>query len=289
MKTPYLKNLIVVLFLALVCVACNKHKEEEKEEDCNNVVVKDGKLLSPKWMVNFMDSLENVDVWVVMSVSGKELFWDIRKNWHFTYLVESYEYQQQTHIYIGELAHVGHLITYTCSGDNLGRSYKQEWLEPHGRTRQGLFRAIFCNHDEMCWAKRMIFEHYDRNIDHAVEDNSIYDCRNDFIISEGKLLSPQWMVNALKELENKAVEFNENASYSVFYQEVRKQRYVYIRRPGFMNPTVIYTCSGNKVGKDSELYGGGFVNWIGVNVRSLFAANFCYALECEEKKSEIIN
>ena len=77
MKTLYIKNLIAVLFLALVYVACNK----SEEEDCNiNVVIEDGKLISPKWMAHLADSLINTIPRLELSVSY-------------------FEFQQQTYIF----------------------------------------------------------------------------------------------------------------------------------------------------------------------------------------------
>ena len=293
MKTLYIKNLIAAIFLVLAFIACNK---EDEKNDCNNIVIKDGKLLSPKWMVNFMDSLENTTEWVVLS-GGKEISINIPKT-DLTYFVESFEYQQQTYICMYEILYGNFRTIYTCSGDKYSSSNLlslKEWSDAYNATRQGLFRILFCNHNDKCWAKRIIIEHYDRDVEHAVEDNSIYDCRNDFVFHEGKLLSPHWMVNVLKNLENKAVELNENARYFARYQEVRKQRYVYINKmfDDYSNiflrpPVVIFTCSGVEVKKDSELYGGGFVSWTGTNFKDIFMANFWYAPEREEKKSEII-
>jgi len=278
MKTYHKNYFIAVLFLMFITVSC---KEESKEDnscddltsgDCGKIVLSDdGRLLCPKWLVHVMDSLEEEAITLSKC---------------YAYVLQTFEYQQQTYIRYGQ-PNSSSLYTngyYTCTGVHLGWRFPYQGTSTYDRS---YITVLF----HYCNGNSSTTYRYDDPIgEHAVDDETIADCREEIVIEDGKLLSPQWLVNVIDSFENQAITLDEGVQYRVSYKEFKKQRIVYIdqfynNQPSG-NEIAYYTCTGVEIEKDSELWralqlGGGVYQTL------LFRAIFCYAPECEEKKSEI--
>ena len=278
MKTYHKNYFIAVLFLMFITVSC---KEESKEDnscddltsgDCGKIVLSDdGRLLCPKWLVHVMDSLEEEAITLSKC---------------YVYQLQAFEYQQQTYIQYNQPSSSAGIPAgyFTCTGVHLG------WLFPYQGTityNHSYITVIFqyCN-----GSSSTTYRYVDPYAEHAVDDETIADCREEIVITDGKLLSPGWLVSVIDSLENQAITLNDRVQYKIEYRECNKQRIITIFSDSWFNQAhdtvqLFYYCSGIEI-KEGEM-------WVslradsGVYRTTLFYATFCYAPECEEKKSEI--
>jgi hypothetical protein len=267
-------NHIPVLFLLLVGIASC---EKPTITDCSNIVISDTSVVSPPWLKHLMDSLENV---------CKE------ENGGFVYDAYTIDYQQNTYIDIHEMLYSQPMHFYTCTGVKIENNDPLIWdayeaIKAGSTNRQFLFHAVFC-YTKMCTIKQANYRHRDSDKEHAVDDPAIADCRKDIVIIDGKLLSPQWLVQVMNKAENNAITLNQSWIYNVIYSEYKKQRYLCVRGSNIKDSTTslndFYTCSGVKIENGSSLYANLFNG--GVNSKIIIFARFLYDPESDKKKSE---
>jgi len=148
MKALNKKYFFILLYLAVVCMAC--HKMENIVDDCNNIVIDtdEDKLVSPRWLVHVMDSLEK-------DTDKRERY--------FVYNVTLFDYQQQTYVQIGEILHgyEGYQF-YTCSGSKISNPIEYfkdiDWMSDELNWRTP-FAAYFC-YEESCAFKHSTYRYY---------------------------------------------------------------------------------------------------------------------------------
>lgn len=147
---------IAIIFLIVVCLSgCrNDSSEKVEKEDCGDIVkeivIEEGKLLSPEWLVKVMDEYE------------KEA---IELHIFYLYIIQVFEYKQKTYVRIHESLYSGSSGRddyYTCSGNKIceckGVLYSQTPLCQElsdANTEQGyvktmVFDALFCYGPKTC-------------------------------------------------------------------------------------------------------------------------------------------
>ena len=123
---------LTALILATLCItACKKNEEKE---DCRDIVIADGRLLSPQWMVHVIDSMVNI-------ISERQTA--------HTYGVYSFEYQNQTYITFEQPFSSDLIIpltrVYTCSGIKQNSIYfTREIFDAYSETGKIELFVLFC-------------------------------------------------------------------------------------------------------------------------------------------------
>ncbi len=93
-----------------------------------------------------------------------------------------------------------------------------------------------------------------RNVDNEEENNNTDDDTCDFIITDGKVQSPQWLIRVIDSLKNYLIE---PQVYSIKHDE---QEYILLREDRQVNTTIkyrnylIFNCSGTKIDPTPELW-----------------------------------
>lgn len=146
--------------IACVLSCCNNTSGKEKD-DCGEIikeiVIEDGKLLSPEWLVKVMKEYEKEAIEIKM---------------FYLYVVYVFEYQQETYVRIHESLYSGSSGRddyYTCSGQKIceckGILQSQFPLCQDLRNaivEQGnkpVFDALFCHNEQVCDSIRTTYRY----------------------------------------------------------------------------------------------------------------------------------